>query len=166
MDAVIDAAGSADKVGIRISPNGAFAEMGSEDNVETFSQALRNIADRKLGYVHIMDGLGFGFHNLTKPFTLAMAREIVGKDMVIMGNVGYTLEEADKCIASGDADMIAIGRPFIGTPDLVERYREGIAPNPDAPQSTWWDSSLGAKGYIDYPSRHELQASATKTTSE
>lgn len=48
-----------------------------------------------------------------------------------MGNCGYTCETAIEAIESGAADLIAIGRPLMSTPDLVERYREGLPLNPD-----------------------------------
>ena len=43
----------------------------------------------------------------------------------LIGNCGYDAGTADAAIADGSADLIAIGRPFIANPDLVERYRNG-----------------------------------------
>jgi len=134
-----------------ISPNGVYGDMGGADNNELFSLALENMRERKLGFVHIMDGLGFGFHNKSEPFTLAMARKIVDHDMSIIGNVGYTKETAQDAVDAGDADMISFGRPFLSNPDLVERMENGWPLNPDATHQVYYDHRLGPKGYIDFP---------------
>eukprot|EP01059_Diplonema_ambulator_P033409 TRINITY_DN6974_c0_g1_i3.p1 TRINITY_DN6974_c0_g1~~TRINITY_DN6974_c0_g1_i3.p1 ORF type:complete len:285 (+),score=116.63 TRINITY_DN6974_c0_g1_i3:59-913(+) len=141
-------------VGVRLSPNGAFGAMGSEDNVETFSAAIKLLGERGVGYVHLMDGLGFGFHEKTEPFTLAMARDILkgtkAEETVLMGNVGYTKETAEARLQAGEADMIAFGRPYISNPDLAVRFAKNAPLNEDAPYEAWW-SSHGAKMYTDYP---------------
>ena len=53
----------ANKVGIRFSPNGAFNDQGSDDNIEAFTYYIHELNRYKLGFLHLMDGLGFGFHN-------------------------------------------------------------------------------------------------------
>jgi len=146
----------ADRVGIRFSPNGAFGEMGSPDNIETVNAAIKLCAERGLAYVHVMDGLGFGFHELHEPYTLAHARKVVaetGSKTAIVGNVGYDPETAEKAVASGDADMIAIGRPYMSNPDLVERIRAGVELDPPAEYPFWWDTSKGEEGYTTYPAK-------------
>ena len=70
---------------------------------------------------------------------------------MIIGNVGYTKESAEKTIAAGNADMIAFGRPFISNPDLVYRFKNNLELNPDSEVSTWY-ADIGAKGYTDFPS--------------
>lgn len=63
-------------------------------------------------------------------------------------NSDYTAALAEEAIASGTADAIAFGRPFIANPDLVERIRIGAEWAADNPQ-TWY--APGPEGYIDYP---------------
>ena len=46
------------------------------------------------------------------------------------------------------ADLIAFGRPFIGNPDLVERFKAG-APLAKDDKATWYGGD--AHGYTDYP---------------
>ncbi|MBF3289864.1 alkene reductase, partial [Pseudomonas aeruginosa] len=46
------------------------------------------------------------------------------------------------------ADAVAIGRPFIANPDLVERIRLG-APLAEANQARFYGGD--AAGYTDYP---------------
>jgi N-ethylmaleimide reductase len=136
----------AERVGARISPNGVFNDMGSEDFRETYLYAAREIGQMKLGYLHIMDGLAFGFHERGEPMTLAEFRPIFKG--TIIANCGYTKETAEERLAEGNADLIAFGRPFITNPDLPERF-ENNWPLNDAEDMSFWYTP-GAKGYTDY----------------
>ncbi len=51
--------------------------MGSLDYRETFGAAARAVAEYRLGYVHVMDGLAFGFHKHGTPMTLKDIRAVV-----------------------------------------------------------------------------------------
>jgi N-ethylmaleimide reductase len=135
------------QVGVRLSPNGNFNDMGSPDFRETFTYAAGQLNGFGLAYLHVVDGLGFGFHELGKPMTLSEFRSVF--DGPLMGNCGYNQETAETTIASGQADMIAFGRPFLSNPDLVERFANGWELNPPADLKVW--SAPGAKGYTDFP---------------
>lgn len=135
-----------DQVGARISPNGVFNDMGCEDYRELFLYVTKEINKLKLGYLHIMDGLAFGFHGKGEPMTLAEFRPLF--QGVIIGNCGYTKETAEERLAEGNADIIAIGRPFITNPDLPERYRNNWPLNPAEDMSLWY--TPGPEGYTDY----------------
>lgn len=134
------------RVGVRLSPNGVFNDMGSEDFRETYLYTIKELNKLNLGYVHIMDGLAFGFHAKGEPMTLAEFREHY--DGVIVGNCGYSKEDAEQRIEAGDADIAAIGRPFISNPDLVERWQNGWELEPYEDMSLWYTE--GAEGYTDY----------------
>jgi N-ethylmaleimide reductase len=136
----------ANRVGVRLSPNGVFNDMGSPDFRETFLYVAAELNKLGLAYVHIMDGLAFGFHEQGEPMTLSEFRGVY--DGIIMGNCGYTLEEAEKRLAAGDADLTAFGRPFITNPDLPERFRNGWPLNPADDMTHWY--TPGAEGYTDY----------------
>ncbi len=135
-----------ERVGARISPNGIFNDMGSKDFRETFLYTAEELNRLKLGYLHIMDGLAFGFHEQGDPMTLAEFRPIYNG--TIIGNCGYTKEAAEERIAEGNADLIAFGRPFITNPDLPERFRNNWPLNPSEDMSLWY--SPGSEGYTDY----------------
>jgi N-ethylmaleimide reductase len=137
---------SPDQVGVRISPNGVFNDMGCDDYRELYLYVTREINKLKLGYLHIMDGLAFGFHEKGEPMTLAEFRPLFNG--VIIGNCGYTMETAEERIAEGNADIIAIGRPFITNPDLPERYKNNWLLNPTDDMSLWY--TAGPEGYTDY----------------
>jgi N-ethylmaleimide reductase len=134
------------RVGVRLSPNGVFNDMGSPDFRETYLYTIQQLSALGLGYVHIMDGLAFGFHRQGEPMTLAEFR--AHYKGVIIGNCGYTREDAEQRIAAGDADMAAFGRPFITNPDLPERLKNGWTLNPFDDMAFWY--TPGPEGYTDY----------------
>lgn len=138
----------ANRVGVRLSPNGVFNDMGSPDYREQFTTMAQKLDTLGLAYLHVMDGLAFGFHELGEPVTLEEVRQVFHGP--VMGNCGYTRETAEEAIAQGHADMIAFGRPYLSNPDLVERFANGWPLNPEADNSTWY-TSAGAEGYTDFP---------------
>jgi len=134
------------RVGVRLSPNGVFNDMGSPDFRETYLYTIRQLARLNLGYVHIMDGLAFGFHGLGEAMTLAEFRNYYSGPIV--GNCGYSREDGEQRIVDGNADIACIGRPFISNPDLVERWRNDWPLAPYDDMSLWYTS--GPEGYTDY----------------
>jgi 2,4-dienoyl-CoA reductase-like NADH-dependent reductase (Old Yellow Enzyme family) len=151
LEEVIEAVTSvwpAHRVGVHLSPNGAYNDMGSPDYREQFSYVAGQLDRFGLAYLHVVDGLAFGFHNLGEPMTLAEFREVFHGPLI--GNCGYTQVTAEKAIAAGSADLISFGRPFISNPDLVERFRNEWPLAEPAPMSDW-NSPTGAKGYTDFP---------------
>ncbi len=140
----------AERVGVRLSPNGMFNDMGSPDFRDTFLFYAQQLAPYQLGYLHVMDGLGFGFHELGEPLTLADFRRVYPG--VLMGNCGYTQEMAQAAIAKGDADLIAIGRPYISNPDLVQRFANGWPLAADADPAIWNGGEGDDRvGYTNFP---------------
>ena len=145
----------AHRVGVHLSPNSPFNDMGSPDFREQFTFVARQLDRFGLAYLHVVDGLAFGFHQLGEPMTLAEFRKVF--DGPLIGNCGYTQETAENAIAQGHADLISFGRPFISNPDLVERFRNGWPLAEPAPMSDW-SSPTGAKGYADFPAYEALAA--------
>jgi N-ethylmaleimide reductase len=136
----------AHRVGVRLSPNGIFNDMGSPDFREMSLYVAKQLNTYGLGYLHVMDGLAFGFHNLGDPMTLAEFRTVfVG---ALIGNCGYEKESAEKAIEENHADFIAFGRPYISNPDLVERFAHNWPLAPIADMSVWY--SFDEKGYTDF----------------
>ena len=136
----------ADRVGVHLAPNGNFNDMGSADFREAFLYAARQLNQYRLAYLHIVDGLAFGFHGLGEPITLAEFRTAF--DGPLIGNCGYTQERAETAIQNHHADMISFGRPIISNPDLVERFANGWPLNPIADMKVWY--SFDAVGYTDF----------------
>ncbi len=136
----------ANRVGVRLSPNGNYNDMGSEDFRESFSYYASQLDKVGLAYLHVVDGLAFGFHELGEPMKLDEFLEIFSGP--IIGNCGYTQETAETAIQEGNADLIAFGRPFISNPDLVERFRKGWPLAADADMGAWF--SFEKEGYTDF----------------
>lgn len=149
----------ANRIGFRLSPNGSFGGMGSEDNFEMFQFVAKTMNQYDLAYLHLMDGLGFGYHEKCKP---VKAFDIKRHwDGPIIANVGLTRDKAEGLIRSGAADLACFGRLYISNPDLVERFANDWPVEPEAAYENWWYPT-GAKGYTDYPTYEEMQKSVTK----
>lgn len=138
----------ASQIAVRISQNGVFNDMGSSDFREQFLYVSEQLNQYGLAYLHVMDGLRFGFHSLGAPMTLSEFRQVFRGPL--LGNCGYTIESAEAAVAAGHADLIAFGRPYISNPDLAERIRSGAALADPAPMSDWY-SPNGPRGYTDFP---------------
>jgi N-ethylmaleimide reductase len=136
------------RVGVHLAPNGVFNDMGSPDFREQFTYVAGQLDRLGLAYLHIVDGLDFGFHKFGEPMTLAEFRTVFHGPL--MGNCGYTKETAEKAIAEGHADLISFGRLFISNPDLVERFKHTWPLAEPAAMSDWYFPT-GAKGYTDFP---------------
>ena len=138
----------ANRIGFRISPNGGYGGMGSADNFEMFAYVAKEMNKYGLAYMHVMDGLGFGFHNLCRAVTVADLRKHF--EGPIMSNVGLTKETAEGMIRSGASDLCAFGRLYISNPDLPERFANDWPLAEPAPYETWY-ARTAEKGYTDFP---------------
>ena len=144
---------STERIGVKISPNGSFNDMGSPDYRETFTYVAEQLSQRELAYLHVVDGLKFGFHELGEPMTLDEIREVyTGR---ILGNCGYERDDANAAIRDGRADLVAFGRPYIANPDLVERFANDLEYS-ESDQATWY--TKGSQGYTDYPAYSEARS--------
>jgi 2,4-dienoyl-CoA reductase-like NADH-dependent reductase (Old Yellow Enzyme family) len=138
----------ANRIAVRISPNGSFSDIGSDDNFETFTYVAKELNKYGLAYLHVLDGLGFGLHGMCAPVKAADIRKVY--DGIIMCNVGLTKEIAEGMIRTGATDMAAFGRLYISNPDLPERFANNWPVADPAPYNTWW-TPTGASGYTDFP---------------
>ncbi len=137
----------ANRIGVRLAPNGKYNDMGSPDFREQFLYTAEQLNKYGLAYLHVLNGLAFGFHELGQPMELSEFRKVFKAPL--MGNCGYTKETAEEDIKNNSADLIAFGRPFISNPDLVERFTNNWELNPPARMKDWY--SFTEEGYIDYP---------------
>jgi len=143
----------ADRVGVRLSPTGAFNDMQDSNPEATFGAAAEALDRFGLAYLHL--GMVPGALDPASPnhSMLKVLREKLHGPLVING--GYSLETGNAALAAGLADLVSFGVPFLANPDLAERFAEGVPLNtPD--QSTFY--SGGERGYIDYPTRHAVPA--------
>ncbi len=140
--AVVEVAG-ADKVGIRLSPVNPFNDMYDSNPQELFNYVVSELNQFNLAYLHVIEGDVGGN---AAPFDFVALRKLFKGSY--MANLGYDKVRGNAAIASGHADVIAYGVPFIANPDLVERYKVDASLN-EADPSTFYGGS--EQGYIDYP---------------
>nr|WP_295083956.1 alkene reductase [uncultured Roseateles sp.] len=142
LDAVTAAIG-ADRVGLRLSPLNSYNSMIDSDPVALISFLAERLNSYKLAYLHVMRS---DFFQAQKGDVMSPAR--AHYKGLLVGNMGYGLEESQQALATGQLDAVAFGTGFLANPDLPARFKAGAALNaPDA--STFY--TPGAKGYTDYP---------------
>jgi N-ethylmaleimide reductase len=140
VDAVVGVWGPG-RVGYRVSPNSAFNSMSDSDPARTFSHLTEELNRRRIGYLHAVDPVADGAKRLSPQL-----RRLFDGTYIVNG--GFDLAAANAAIASGEADLVAVGVPFLANPDLPERWKQGAALN--APnQATFYAGE--ANGYVDYP---------------
>ncbi|KAF0700802.1 Aste57867_8693 [Aphanomyces stellatus] len=150
--AVVDAVG-ADRVGVRFSPLNSYNSMKTADP-EALCEAVAKIAQSfDLAYVHVVRRDLF---QLQKTGDLMPIFRTHFKNTLI-GNLGYTKDEANEAIAAGQVDAVAFGAAYIANPDLVERFAADAPLNKPDPKTFYFG---GPTGYTDYPTLAEAQASA------
>jgi N-ethylmaleimide reductase len=154
IDAVVRRIG-AGRVGIRISPYGKLFDMPLYPEIDsTYAELAKEIGQRKLAYVHVMNQSGFsrldkvietegesGFHGL-----LSKMKTHLSQTALILAG-GMTRERAEQMIEANLIDLAAFGIDFISNPDLVARLQNGWPLAPADPDTFYGG---GAEGYIDY----------------
>ena len=133
----------ADRVGVRVSPINSFNSMRDSDPIGLTSWLGNKLNEYGLAYWHVMrsDFLGEQSGDV---MTAARA----AYHGVLVGNMGYTTQEAAAAIAEKKVDAVAFGVPFLANPDLPARVEAGAELNTPDPTTFY---SPGAKGYTDYP---------------
>jgi len=157
LEALVDVWG-ADRVGIRLSPNGESQGCDDSNPSVTFAAAAKVCEDLGLAFVELREpGPEGTFGQTDVPKQSPMIREIYSGTLVL--NSDYTAAEAGADVSSGKCDAVSFGRPYISNPDLAERIRVGAHwnPNKDVPKSWYFP---GEAGYVDYPTLAEEQAVA------
>jgi len=135
-----------DKVGIRLSPYGVFNATGPFPEVDAQYLALvEELSTLGLLYLHVLDHSAMGAPAVP-PAIKASLRQAFKGPFIAAG--GFDAASAQQLLASGDADLVAFGRPFLANPDLVVRMKTA-APMNDLDMATFY--TPGAKGYTDYP---------------
>jgi N-ethylmaleimide reductase len=137
----------AGRTGIRLSPMTTFTAPLDSDPQALYGYVVEQLAPFGLAYLHVIEGETGGTRTPEgKPFDYeALHRAFPGPWML---NNGYSRELAIDNVAVGKADLIAFGRPFISTPDLVRRMRDDLPLNELRAELLYGG---GAEGYTDYP---------------
>lgn len=144
IQAAVDVAG-ADRVGVRLSPVNPFNDMKDSNPQALFNYMAEVLNQFDLAYLHVLEG---GIHGggTADPFDFSAFRKLYKGAYI--ANLGYDKARGNTTIASGHADVIAYGVPYIANPDLVERFAKD-APLNEADSNTFYGGA--EEGYTDYP---------------
>ena len=144
----------ADRTGIRFSPNGPIQGVDDSNPHEVFGLAAEMMERVGLAFIEMREpGPDGTFGKATVPPVAPVIKERFGGPVIL--NCDYDAERAKQAVASGEADAIAFGRPFIANPDLVGRIAKGL-PFAKDDMKTWY--SQGPEGYVDYPTASQKAA--------
>ncbi|UUC49375.1 MULTISPECIES: alkene reductase [Pseudomonas] len=137
-DAAIEIWG-AGRVGVHLAPRMDSHDMGDADPLATFGYVARELGKRGIAFICTREKEG--------PDSIGpKLKEIFGGPYI--ANERFTKASANAWLASGKADAVAFGIPFIANPDLVERLAKDAPLNEAHPETFY---AKGPVGYLDYP---------------
>ncbi len=142
LEAVCQSCGS-DRVGVRISPLNSFNSMQDSDPITLSVWLAKKLNDYNLAYLHVMRS---DFLQQQDGDILTPVRSHYNG--VLIANMGYSAQEANRGIEEGKFDAVAFGTAFLANPDLPERFKTNNELNEADPDTFY---SRGSKGYTDYP---------------
>jgi N-ethylmaleimide reductase len=135
----------ADRVGYKVAPRFSMFGMSDSDPIATFSYLAEELRRRGILYLHVAEPIA-GPMAAPAPRITPELRRVFGGTVIVNG--GYDRSTGEAVVASGEADLVAYGVPFLANPDLPERFRRSAPLNqPDV--ATFYQGE--EKGYIDYP---------------
>ncbi|MGD1854453.1 MAG: alkene reductase [Leptolyngbyaceae cyanobacterium] len=139
------------RVGIKLSPSNTFYGIQDSDPQTTFGYVIQKLNNYPLAYIHLMEP------NEKDMATRDVINPVIGAfhslyDGTIITNGGYDKPKGNQILATGEAQIVSFGKPFIANPDLPTRLAADAKLNtPDV--RTFYgvgDQDL-EKGYTDYP---------------
>jgi N-ethylmaleimide reductase len=137
LEAMIAAAGSSSKVGIKISPAMPFNDIHDADPKETYTTLVPALDTLNLAYLHVL--------RTALPETFDMLKPLYNGTFAVAG--GFEKASGNEAIQSGLADFVVYGKLFTSNPDLPERFAADadlVEWNPDIFYSP------GPEGYTTY----------------
>lgn len=141
----------AGRTGLRLSPVTPANDAQQDSDAQgLFNHVVEQLAPLRLAFIHVVEGATGGPRDVA-PFDYAALRQRYkqgNEHGAWIVNNGYTRAMALEAVASGAADLVAFGKPFISNPDLVHRLRID-APLAALNRDTLYGGS--ATGYTDYP---------------
>jgi len=141
---VVNAIGK-EKVGIRLSPYGAFNDLFPFEETEIeYTLLAEKLNELGIAYIHLVDHSSMGAPKV-EPSTVKKIREAFKGTLILSG--GYDRVRAEADIDSGNADLVAFGKPFLSNPNLVTKLEKGLALLPIDESKLY---TADEKGYTDY----------------
>ncbi len=133
----------AGRVGVHLAPRCDAHSMGDSDPAATFGYVARELGKRKIAFI-------FARESLAAPRLGPRLKAEFGG--VYIANEGLTKADAQRLLATGEADAVAFGKAFIANPDLPMRLLRDAPLNAPDPK-TFYGYGLPDPviGYTDYP---------------
>lgn len=132
-------------VGVRVSPGGSYNDMYDADPLETQTYLAEQLSRRGIAYLHVYRQDPFTPAEREFPAISTLRKHFQG---TLLAAGSYTGDEAEQELASGHADLIVFGKPYLSNPDLVARLKNNWPlAEPDFAALYTPDE----KGYTDYP---------------
>ncbi|KXN83313.1 putative inactive dehydrogenase EasA [Leucoagaricus sp. SymC.cos] len=155
--AVVEAVGSAQKVGIRLSPWSPYNGMGMPDPIPQFSHLVSSIKQEfpDFGYIHIIEPRVAA----DEDYEAGIHRGRAANDFLrniwspkpYIASGGYNREEAIRRADERENELVAFGRRFIANPDLPVRLENDLPLNPYDRSTFYLTGDTTGRGYTDYP---------------
>lgn len=144
----------ADRVGVRMSPNGESQGVIDSNPEVVFSAAAAALAEIGVAFIELREPRADGTRGKPQgpPVAPAMRRAFRGP-MIL--NSDYDGASAQAALDHDEADAISFGRLFIANPDLPRRLAERL---PLAHDDASTHYTQGAEGYVDYPTAAQEQS--------
>jgi N-ethylmaleimide reductase len=137
----------AERVGMRLSPNGAFNSMSDSNPRAIFGHVAKELERLNLAYLHFVRA-NPGDNVPGGPIDADFFRPLFKNAIIAAG--GFTSkEQAEAAVKNGNSDLVAFATLFISNPDLPARLKQN-AHLTQADRATFYGGD--AKGYTDYPS--------------
>ncbi|MBO3274994.1 alkene reductase [Pseudomonas schmalbachii] len=127
------------RVGVHLAPRMDIHDMGDSDPLATFGYVAHELGKRGIAFICTREKAG---DDSIGP----KLKEIFGGTYI--ANERFDKAGANQWLASGKADAVAFGIPYIANPDLPERLAADAAWNEPHPETFY---ARGPVGYLDYP---------------
>ncbi|MFE1025271.1 alkene reductase [Streptomyces sp. NPDC058818] len=151
----------AERTGLRVSPGNTVNGIAEGETEEIYPALIERLGGLGLAYLHLVyadpDAPVFRKIRAGWPGVL-IANPVLGEEL----STGAVRRASERLLDAG-ADLIALGRPFLANPDLVERLRLGAPLNPV--RDRYFMYVGGATGYTDYPALGEESAQPSSASS-
>jgi N-ethylmaleimide reductase len=141
----------ADRVGLRLSPEGQWGDVRDSDPQATFGWLAERLSGFGLAYLHVIDPRIKGdstLHEGRGAVAAAFMRKHYTGTLIAAG--GFDAAEAQAIVDRGDADFVAFARWFSSNPDLPERLRNGWPFAPYRREAFWGGDERGYSDFLPY----------------
>ncbi len=141
----------ANRVGLRLSPEGQWGDVHDSDPSATFGWLAERLSSLGLAYLHVIDPRIKGdttLHEGREAVAAAFMRKHYTGTIIAAG--GFDGPTAKKIVDQGDADFVAFARWFSSNPDLPERLRHDWPLTPYNRDAFWGGDEHGYSDFLPY----------------